>query len=459
MAYFLFLLANAALFIRPGELIPALDGAPVYLWLIVAAIVAALGPLQHQLRWETMVRQPTNLCVVGILVGVVLSHASIMYFGGLVTGAVEMSKLLLYYLLLVGLVTTPSRFRTFLTTTALASTLMVGFSVDSYFDFLSEWEGSASLASAREEDRARTAAGQAPVLPHVVERHGETIEGNRGYTFRMRGLGIFNDPNDVSLLIAVTLMISAYFFGDRDMGPQRIVWIVPMAVGLVGLYCTKSRGGVLALGAGGMAFIFMRYGARVTAAFGALGLLAIPVVLGRAGEIDVTSGSGQQRIQLWSDGLAAIKGPRIVFGIGQGMYDQYAELVAHNSFIHAFVELGLIGGTFFFGCVFFPLVAFWRLYRQQIRLSVPELHRLRPYVVGILVAWSMGMCSLSRCYTASTYMVFGVAAAFINLAGYYRTNPAPLVKLHPLLVQRWVAASIGVLAFSFLFVRMFATYS
>ena len=34
-----------------------------------------------------------------------------------------------------------------------------------------------------------------------------------------------------------------------------------------------------------------------------------------------------------------------------------AGLVAHNSFVHAFVELGLFGGTFFFGCFFFTALS------------------------------------------------------------------------------------------------------
>lgn len=458
MAYVLFLLANAALFVRPGELIPALEGVKLYLMLIVAALLCAVRPLQNQVRWRTLVQQPANLCVLGVLLGVILSHMSIAYLGGLLLGVWEFGKVILYYLLLVALINTPRRMRTFLMTTAIAATVMVAFSVDSYRDFVDHWRGHPGLYQALEEDQIRDRRGEPEQLEHVVEMHGETVEGEAIYVFRMRGLGMFHDPNDVSLLIAVILFICTYFLTDRALGPVRWSWLVPIGVMFFGLYCTQSRGSVLALGAGTMAWLSMKYGGKVAVVLGVMALMALPVALGRAGDIDVTSGSGQDRVQLWSDGLEGIKGPRVIFGVGHGLYDQYARLVAHNSYIHAYVEMGLVGGTFFFGCVFFPFYAFWRMHYEKLQLTDAELHRMRPYLVAVLAAWCMGMCSLSRCYTEPTYMVVGVAAAFINLAGFYRLRRQPIVTFNYLLAQRWCLASVSVLAFAFLFVRVFARY-
>jgi O-antigen ligase len=186
--------------------------------------------------------------------------------------------------------------------------------------------------------------------------------------------------------------------------------------------------------------------------------VALPVVLGRAADIDISSGSGQERIKLWSDGLTAITSPRILFGVGEGMYDQYARLVAHNSYIHAFVELGFFGGTMFFGCVFFPAVAYLRLYWTRVRLRDPELERLKPFLAAVLGCWCMGMCSLSRCYAASTYMIFGLSAAYLNLAGFYQPRPRPLVVFDWLIAQRWILCSAGLLACCFVFVRVFARF-
>jgi hypothetical protein len=383
---------------------------------------------------------------------------SIAYFGGLVMGVWEFGKVVLYYLLLVALINTPRRLRTFLVTTAIAATVMVAVSINSYRDFVDQWSGNAGLYQALEEDRIRDQRGEPELLAHVVEMHGETVEGEAKFVFRMRGLGMFHDPNDVSQLIVAVIFISLYFLTDRSLGTIRWSWLGVIGVMFFGLYCTQSRGGVLAFGVGSMVWLSMKYGGKVAMALGMLGLMALPVALGRAGEIDVSSGSGQDRIQLWSDGLEAIKGPRVIFGVGQGMYDQYARLVAHNSYIHAFVEMGLVGGTFFFGCVFFPLYAFWRMYYEKLVIRNVQLHRMQPYVAAILAAWCMGMCSLSRCYNESTYMIVGIAAAFINLAGFNRQRRHPIVAFNQFIAQRWCLASMGVLAFAFLFVRVFARY-
>ena len=447
------------MFVRPGELVPDLASLKLYLLLILAALVCAARPLQNQLRWRTLMQQPANLCVMGVLLGIILSHMSIAYLGGLANGVWDFGKVIAYYLLLVALVNSSQRMRTFLMTTAIAATVMVAISIDSYREFVDHWSGNPGLYQALEEDQIRDRRGEPEQLAHVVEMHGETVEGEAMFVFRMRGMGMFHDPNDVSLLIAVVIFISTYFLTDRHLGTVRWCWLVPICVGFYGLYCTQSRGGVLALAVGSMAWLSMKYGGKVAIAIGVMGLMALPVALGRAGDIDVTSGSGQDRVQLWSDGLEAIKGPRVIFGVGQGMYDQYARLVAHNSYIHAFVEMGFVGGTFFFGCVFFPLYAFWRMHYEKLHITDPQLHRLRPYVVAMLAAWCMGMCSLSRCYNESTYLIVGIAAAFINLAGFYRLRRQPVVTFNYLLAQRWCLASGCVLAFAFVFVRVFARFS
>ena len=64
--------------------------------------------------------------------------------------------------------------------------------------------------------------------------------------------------------------------------------------------------------------------------------------------ISADEGTGQARIQLWSDGLMFFQQSPL-FGIGMENYRQFSRHVAHNSFIHCFAELGLLGGTLFLG--------------------------------------------------------------------------------------------------------------
>jgi hypothetical protein len=71
----------------------------------------------------------------------------------------------------------------------------------------------------------------------------------------------------------------------------------------------------------------------------------------------------------------------------------------------------------------------------------------------------MGMTSLSRCYVPPTYMVAGVCAAYLNLAGFHRRVPGPLQTFNRYSARRLVFSSAGLLACCFLFVKLFARWS
>ena len=457
MAYLLFLLANAALFVRPAELLPSLGDVQLYLLLIAATIVCALQRLHNQLSLRTMLQQPVNLCVAGMVVAVALSHVTRGDVGAAATGALMMVKVALYYMLLVALVNTPERLRTFLLCTGLCSTVMIALSLNDYFRFVEEWSGRTDIREVLEQERW-LAPHEPKQLRHIPEVIGESMDGEEVWLFRLCGLGIFHDPNDLSLLIAVTSIIAAYFLLDRRIGPTRWLWLGSLALMVAAYYHTFSRGGLLALGFAGMVWLATRYGGRVAIALGMLGAAAMPIALGRHASMDLSSGTGQHRIQAWSDGLVQLKSFRVFCGIGEGQYEHVAGLVAHNSYVHSFVELGFFGGALFFGCFYFPAYAFLRMKRSGMPIPHPELERMFPYVAAIVAGWCMGMASLSRCYVPPTYMVAGVAAAYLNLVGYYRAQPAPLVTFNRNSAQQWALCSAGLLACCFLFIKVFARY-
>ncbi|HVJ87580.1 MAG TPA: O-antigen ligase family protein [Caulifigura sp.] len=457
MAYFLFLLANAALFVRPAELFPALGNIQVYLYLIIAAIVTGIGGIWNQCRVDTLIQQPINLCMLGFTASIATSHLTNGQLALAGAGVFEMVKVLLYFLMLVSVVNSVPRLRQFLQLTVICSSLMVLLSVIDYHDFVAEWSGRADLFAVREveKDLPDNVPKQ---LRHVTDLSGETPDGLPVWVFRLRGLGMFHDPNDLASLAAVTAIISLYFLADPKSAGIRYLWLAPLGLMTHAVLMTHSRGGIMAFGVGCMAWLAVKYGGKVAAVIGAMGAAAVPVALGRQGNMEISGGTGQQRIQLWADGLAQLKSMRLPFGIGESKYGEVAGLAAHNSYIHAYVELGFLGGTMFFGCFLFAAWAFYRLKRDRIELLDPELKRMMPYIAGMLAAWCTGMATLSRCYVPPTYMIVGVAAAYINLAGFHRRKPAPIIALDTLVAQRWVMCSVGMLACCFAFVRMFARF-
>src|SRR4051812_6918799 len=73
LGYLLFLLVNAVLFIRPGEMWVSLEGLPIYNVAIVLCILASLPILVRQLSWTDLKGNPITFCVVGFLGAAVLS--------------------------------------------------------------------------------------------------------------------------------------------------------------------------------------------------------------------------------------------------------------------------------------------------------------------------------------------------------------------------------------------------
>ncbi|SFH71539.1 O-antigen ligase family protein [Planctomicrobium piriforme] len=457
IAYILFLLANAMLFMRPQEVLPALGDLQLYLPCIIGALLFSIHDLHNQLRWRTMLQQPVNLCVVGVCFAILTSRVFTGNFYHLDTSLSGMLKVVMYYMVLVSVITTPLRLRYFLMTTALCATFMIAYSVVDYRAFCRQWEGNPEFLVVLDQER-NLDPSERRILRHIPDRDGVDVYGNEIWFFRLCGLGVFHDPNDISLLIVATTIISVYFLTDPKLTGIRYFWLIPIVIMGIAMVYTYSRGGILAFGVGGMAWLCTKYGTKVAMAIGLMCALAAPLALGRAGNIDVSEGTGQQRVQLWGDGLASIRNARLLFGIGEGVYPSVAGHVAHNSFVHAFVELGFFGGTLFMGCFFLPAFTFYLMKRNNFAISDPELRRMFPYIAAILAEWCMGMCSLSRCYVPPTYMIAGIAAAFINLVGFYRPNPKPLLRLTPRVVKPWIACSAGLLGAAYVFVRIFARW-
>src|SRR5207245_7058108 len=114
LGFVLFLLVNSVLFIRPAEIVPSLEELPVYEILIVACLLSSLPVVVGQLNGRSLRANPVTVCALGMLVAVVLSQLTNFSFYGARTVGVEFAKVLVYYLLCVGLLNTPSRVRQFL---------------------------------------------------------------------------------------------------------------------------------------------------------------------------------------------------------------------------------------------------------------------------------------------------------------------------------------------------------
>ncbi len=466
MQFFLFILANAMLFIRPSELVPGMGDVELYRYVIVACLLVSVPVVLQQVLLRCPGVPPVAGCVIALLPIVVLSHVGNGNPEEAWDQGVEFFKVLVYFLLLLGLVSTTARLRQFLGWLAVLCAAMAVIAILRYHADLAG-PPPAPTTTARNTDGKNKAIHGTSVKDTAIDpTTGQVIDVNR-----MCGTGIFNDPNDLALVLITAIPLCLYWATDPKRRATRPLWIGLILLFGYALMLTHSRGGFLALLGGLVVFLQTRFGGRKTLG---LALMVLPLLFvvfaGRMTSISASDGTGQSRIQLWSDGLTYFQQSPL-FGIGMDGYHNVSNHVAHNSYIHCYVELGIVGGTLFLGAFYFALHGMWRLRPGAAREPSPgeayndpaapppgadaELLRLYPYVLAMLVTYAVGISFLSRSYIVPTYLLLGLAVIYMRLRAQSQpAEPPPTAGLCRLAPARLAALSACFLAASYTFVRL-----
>lgn len=432
LAFALLCLVNVALFIRPSDIIPGWEKAPVYLLLLLAAVFVGLRFILPQLRRRSLVENPATLCVVGLVGAVVLSHASHLAVAPAAKLGIGFAKILAYYLLLVGVVNTPGRMRGFLLWLLLCVLVLCMLPLLQYHDWIDN-----------------------PALRALADRGDDPLTGKQIIIIRLRGAGIFNDPNDLCQMadVGFFLALFAVFTGRR-------LLVKALGAAAAGVFCytiilTQSRGGFLALLAGMMALLVGRFGLRRMAL---LSLLILPVMFvvfgGRQTELSTAEQTGQERIQIWSDAMMAFR-HNPLFGLGAGKFESDG-LVAHNAFLNTYADLGFVGGTLFVGAFFLAGLSLLQLRPGKTRIIHPELRGMYPFLFGAVVAYIVGMLSLSRQYEVPTYMVLGMVTAYRAMVPTQQWTEPP--RMSRRLVWLLIGVSLAFLLSVHVFTRLFVNW-
>jgi O-antigen ligase len=420
VAFGVFLFLNFLLYVRPSEIIQPLLGLELYLVVILLCLFAAIGAVLREL-WPTNMDRFTA-CVIAFTVAVFFSHLAHLRLEEAFYWAFDAFKVFLYFLLFMGLVTDKLRMRRML------FWLTIFISISALVSVL-EFHGFVTLPAA------------------AKIRDGDYI--------RLRGSGIFGDPNDLCVLLCLGILFGLYFL-TTDVGGAmpRFFWLAPLALLFYSLLMTQSRGGLLALMVGLVALLRARLG--WLSAVG-VGIAVLPVLIILAGQrqaaISTETSTGHARIELWSDGLMLLR-DNPIFGVGRDQYAENAGQVAHNSYLHAFAETGLFGGIFFFGSFAIALLGLARLCPDKCPISDPDLKRMQPFILGGVASYMTGMMTLTLTYLVPTFTVLALAATFSRMsAPPTLDSQTSRPKFDTLFLGRLVLVSVAFLAFMALFVR------
>ncbi len=428
--FYLFLLVNAVLFVRPSEIFPELGN--IYEILIVVCLVVSLPAVIDKLVGPSLVQRPTIPCILGILVAVVLSNLMRGEIGEAKDLGKEFAKVVVYYLLFLVNVDSIPRIRQFLTWLVGFITIVTITGVLQYHEYINI----PSLVICQQKIR---------------DAYDEVVDT----TPRLVSTGIYSDPNDLAMILQVSMLICLYEIEARKGTMLRWIYAGPFVLFGYGLMLTQSRGGFLAFVVSLFALLGLKLGPR-RAAY--LGVVLVPILLvvfaGRQTDISVTDkrATAQARFQLWTEGLEMFKQSPL-WGAGAGTYKDQAGLVAHNSYVHAFAELGFLGAACFVGMFYASLKGLWGL-RKLVNLPGldPEIARLWPYLVVLIVAYAISMFSLSRNYVAPTYTLFAVTAVYIPIV--CRATGTHSLQFDGRFILRVVRASVVVLVFHYAITRV-----
>ena len=331
----------------------------------------------------------------------ILSILCNFQFELLATEAFEFVKVILFYLLMVGLLNSPERLRCYLLSLAGILTVPIGLAVLNFSGIINH-----------------PAFDSWMVDPDSGERL--LIEDGR-----MRGTGMFDDPNDFCLLINIGMMLSLYGFQSSRGRLIRFFWLAPLALFVDALQLTQSRGGFMAALASIAVLFVARYGIRKGLLFA---MVALPVILsqfgGRQLDFSVTDkeNTGQLRIQFWSSALEVFKGSPI-FGVGPNRTREYHR-ECRTQFVHPkLLGPGLRRATLLVGMFFH---AYGRLFKLRPRSGVKgdsTLDVMRPYIMAAMTGYVITMMSTNHAYHVATYAILGMGAVYIRLADENQASP------------------------------------
>jgi O-antigen ligase len=181
-------------------------------------------------------------------------------------------------------------------------------------------------------------------------------------------------------------------------------------------------------------------------------LLLVPVLTftlsGRQTKVDIDNPEDtfQTRLELWSDSFGEFRSAPI-FGIGQGNLTDEIGQVCHNSYLHAYTEMGILGGTVFVGIFYLTLRGL-----NAASPNDPHLSRLQPYVLALVASYAVGLLSLSRCYTVPTQLILALGSAYLALAG--RSGSPVVPRFDAACIRRVFAMGVILLLACYVFLRL-----
>jgi putative inorganic carbon (hco3(-)) transporter len=409
MDFALFLFYLVLTFLRPAELYPQLE--PLHT-MQIASVLAVGGAVFGLFRG----RGPTLRAPLLYLVPLFIAWAAFSvvvtqrWFGGFFHVLLDFRASGLMFLLVVLAVNSMRRFRVTLAVLGVLGVIVVGEGLAAY---ALGWRSDVFLLSENLDQEAELSPANRG--PGDVAMSPDDEAPPRPAVLRLRSVGFLNDPNDLAqALVTLLPLVIVLRSPGKTLKNLLVVW-APAALLAGGVLLTHSRGGLLAL----LAVVFFamreRLGCLLSSVLSgatAAGLLVLGATGGRAlSEDESISG----RIGAWAEGLEMLKSSPI-WGVGFGSFTEYHERVAHNSFVHCFAELGLVGYFVWLSLIVVTWTEVSTVAGETSEEPGPSLVRCARAMRVAMIGFLVGAFFLSRSYGVMFFLVLGLGTALGDIA-------------------------------------------
>lgn len=451
MDFLSFLVVNAILFIRPAEIVPEMERLPLYYFAMLACLGFGFLHLIQLVFYSPLIRHPTVMFLFGLAFFAGISLLVNNETARAIEEELDLVKALLYYTLFLAIVRTPARLQGVITCVILCMAITAALAIMHYFEFIK-----IAILTLQEE---------------VLDRPQDYQEV---FIRRLRFTGILHDANEVGVFSSVLIFLSGFKLMNKSAGASRLLWAIPIGIFLCALFLTQSRGGLLALLVGLTVFAIYGFQPKTDLASLVSGsrrkppmmgfvflALAVPVILiafgGRQTDISTNANTAQTRFGLWSEWLQEFRYNPVV-GVGPKVlstdvnpetvgYIGDRKLLAHNSYLQPFADLGFFGGMCFLGAVGYAFMTLHRYSFGKTMILDQDLARLQPYLIAALSSYALGFFTLSLNYVLPTFFVLALPVAYYGVTPCYPPIPRPSLSFDGLV--KLGLASIGFLAFTY----------
>jgi hypothetical protein len=175
LGFILFLAMTGILILRPGDLVPELEGWPVYEVTALSCLAVLLPRVVLQLQPARLRENPITACVLGLLLATPLSFLGQENMEGAPEATIAFAKIVVSYLLLTAAIDTFAKLRFYLGWMAVCLAILTTLSLMQYYGLIDN-----------------------PALAPKADWVMNSETGVNDQVWRLTGAGIFGNPNNLA---------------------------------------------------------------------------------------------------------------------------------------------------------------------------------------------------------------------------------------------------------------------